>query len=254
MIPNACVIELPEGPAVAMPVNRGPATLVDPDVAEILAGHCLCAHRGGYVTTYHQGRSVFVHRLVCPPPAGLEVDHINADKRDNRRVNLRAVTRSVNVMARRCCRAKAGYRGVYLNHGRCTIRVTWQHRVHSAPSYASALVAALARDDLARQVTGLEEGLNFPHSIGRRELRGFLEALGPRLFGVVFVRRTDGAARRMVCRTGVAPDRTGPGLAFDPADYNLYSVFDVRRRQYRFLPLENVLCLTCNRKRYRVTA
>jgi hypothetical protein len=50
----------------------------------------------------------------------------------------------------------------------------------------------------------------------------------------------------------------GPAVAMPvnrgPADYNLYSVFDVRRRQYRFLPLENVLCLTCNRKRYRVTA
>lgn len=40
--------------------------------------------------------NVRMHRLICPTPPGLEVDHINGDKLDNRRCNLRAVTSAQN--------------------------------------------------------------------------------------------------------------------------------------------------------------
>ncbi len=39
---------------------------------------------------------ILMHRVLLCPPSGLETDHINGNGLDNRRINLRAVTRGVN--------------------------------------------------------------------------------------------------------------------------------------------------------------
>jgi len=104
----------------------------------------------------------------------------------------------------------------------------------------------------APSVRGCSDGANFRGVIKRGDLRGFLQATGGRLFSVVFVRRSDGTSRRMVCRLGVTKDQKGQSLRFDPSDRDLLSVYDVQKRQYRFIPLENVLCVTYRGKRFRV--
>jgi hypothetical protein len=64
-------------------------------------------------------RHVYLHReIVGDLPDGMEVDHINGDKLDCRRENLRLVTRLQNSHNRRslqhdATRAKSGFRWVY---------------------------------------------------------------------------------------------------------------------------------------------
>jgi hypothetical protein len=41
-------------------------------------------------------KTVYLHRFLLEPPAGLQVDHINRNSLDNRRANLRVVTASKN--------------------------------------------------------------------------------------------------------------------------------------------------------------
>lgn len=41
---------------------------------------------------------VYMHRFLADPPEGMEIDHINGDRLDNRRANLRVVTRQQNAM------------------------------------------------------------------------------------------------------------------------------------------------------------
>lgn len=83
--------------------GEGKVTLVDPDIAERLAGRKLCLSNeyvafGVYLGPGRQTTRK-LHRFVV----GLEngergvVDHINRDPLDNRRVNLRVTTQAANL-------------------------------------------------------------------------------------------------------------------------------------------------------------
>lgn len=57
-------------------------------------------------------RAGYMHSFIMQPHPGLEVDHINGNRLDNRRANLRCVTRSRNNSNRHTLRNKHGYPGV----------------------------------------------------------------------------------------------------------------------------------------------
>lgn len=52
-----------------------------------------------YATTRVQGKTVYMHRLLCP--GADEVDHRNCDGLDNRRENLRPATHRLNIANQR---------------------------------------------------------------------------------------------------------------------------------------------------------
>jgi hypothetical protein len=72
---------------------------------------------GGYVSgcnPYSKPRRVLLHRVILDAPPGLEVDHINGDKLDNRKDNLRLVNHAHNQQNRHGLnkRNRSGFRGV----------------------------------------------------------------------------------------------------------------------------------------------
>ena len=69
----------------------------------------------GYARAEVEHRKVYMHRLILGlrPGDRKHVDHLNGDRLDNRRVNLRTVTRYQNNQNRKPFKATgSGYRGV----------------------------------------------------------------------------------------------------------------------------------------------
>lgn len=97
-------------------LKNGGSTMVDDDDFEELSKFQWLKTFHGYVVRY-VGRTTIVrmHRVVTGVPVGDErcVDHINGDKLDNRRCNLRVCSKAENNRNRRISRNNtSGYKGV----------------------------------------------------------------------------------------------------------------------------------------------
>ncbi len=99
-----------------IPLTKGRVALVDDEDFEELSKHKWCwGDRGGAQRKTHGG-SVFVamHRVIMNAPKGKVVDHINGDRSDNRRSNLRICTQAENVRNQSIkSNNKSGYKGVH---------------------------------------------------------------------------------------------------------------------------------------------
>lgn len=72
------------------------------------------AKRSKYIANAHP-KTVYLHRELINAPKDKQVDHINRDRLDNRRGNLRLCTNTQNQM--NCWRnPKSGFKGVYKLH------------------------------------------------------------------------------------------------------------------------------------------
>ena len=85
---------------MAVLVISGKKVLVDDEDLELIKPFSWFANAKNYVqgTKYRGVKKVrhYLHRLIMNPPAHLQIDHINKDRLDNRRSNLRIVTRQEN--------------------------------------------------------------------------------------------------------------------------------------------------------------
>lgn len=61
-----------------------------------------------------------------------------------------------------------------------------------------------------------------------------------RIFRVVFTKRTTGEERVMHCRRGVTKHLKGGASTYDMATKGLVSVFDLKAKGYRSIPLEAI--------------
>lgn len=98
--------------------SKGDVILVDDDQSEILSNSTWYISKNGYVTRHiRKGHRQYtietMHRLVMNAATGQCVDHINGERQDNRRENLRICDKSTNGFNRKAQRnSKTGVKGV----------------------------------------------------------------------------------------------------------------------------------------------
>lgn len=145
-----------------IPITNGMwATIDDDDFALISKWKWQANEKlGGF--RYACSSAGSMHRIIMGAKDGQEIDHINGDKLDNRRSNLRFCSRSNN-----CCNKKipeGKFRGVIKagNRWRAYYKINGK-QVHVG-QFATREEAALARDAAAKVAHGEFAVLNFPEA------------------------------------------------------------------------------------------
>lgn len=148
-------------------LNHGQRTLVnDDDYASLRMFHW--SFDAGYATRKKKVNGkvvrIYLHRQLTNVVGDMEVDHINGDRLDNRRANLRVVSTSQNQMNRGKPRNNtSGYKGVTFHKktGKWQAAIGLGGRVHYLGLYATAELAANAYDRVAREWHGTFGQFNF---------------------------------------------------------------------------------------------
>lgn len=123
--------------------QRG-VTLVDLDTAEWIAGRTLSLSAQGYARLWIDGTPRTIHRIILGLPIGGKVwgDHINRNKLDNRRTNLRRVTPAESAANRGNRRTRTGTsRGVFLEGARWRAQAQLNGKFHLIGYYDTEVEA-----------------------------------------------------------------------------------------------------------------
>lgn len=85
-----------EGYVIGKTCNTGKEFFISTEDYEKVKDFCWYEMNNGYISTKSRALSSTLHRYLMNPPVGLVVDHINHNKADNRRENLRVCSYSAN--------------------------------------------------------------------------------------------------------------------------------------------------------------
>lgn len=115
------------------------------------------AVRGKYIYRTKKTTTESMHRVIMKPPSGMEVDHINHNKLDNRKINLRICTHSENFMNRNLQRnSTSGVRGVSWNKlvNKWQVQIAKDHKHFCLGYFLDIKEASKAYEIKARELFG----------------------------------------------------------------------------------------------------
>lgn len=148
--------------------NTRPAIVNDSDY-ELVARHKWHRSSKGYAQTVlplgrGQQRTVLMHRLILDAPKGIQVDHIDHDKLNNRRSNIRLCSGHDNQGNRRSSVGSSRFKGVTWSKQKRKWKAYIQQRKSTCylGYYDAEEAAARAYDAAAREYFGEFAYLNFP--------------------------------------------------------------------------------------------
>lgn len=147
-------------------INKGHAIIDEEDSGDILK-YKWRVDTTGYASRcfYDNGkvRNTKMHRQILKAPEGYDVDHINGDRLDNRRENIRICTRTQNCMNSGPRKGSSQYKGVSFHKQ----RQKWQAKLQQTylGLYECEIEAAKTYDRAAYQGFGEYAFLNFPEDM-----------------------------------------------------------------------------------------
>ena len=238
---------------------HGKTTVVDSDVAERIKNRSLFVNANGYayLQIWESGskkiKKIGLNRFVMNAPSGMLVDHKNHDVLDNRRANLRLVSKSQNNWNVRSVKsAKSGFMNVEFLYSTYRIRLRASGNIHRLCGFRSSIVAAIYADRLRRKYHDEYTFQNFTNQVNRNDLRAFFDLTGGRIFTLWFSKRTDGSLRKLTCRINVSKGLAGKKAAYNFEEHDLYAVYDVHKRSFKAVPLDRVIAVRIQGVNWRV--
>lgn len=151
-----------------IPLTQGQFAIVDDDDFDWLSQWKWCALKrksGDFYAVRRKpyGGLLYMHKVILNITTG-DTDHINLNKLDNRRSNLRPATRSQNMRnlnkIKRNGTSTSQYKGVYWRRNRWEVSIRLPKRTYLG-SFDSEIDAAHAYDAAARDCFGEFARTNF---------------------------------------------------------------------------------------------
>jgi hypothetical protein len=168
----------PPGAVKHIPLGEGHYALVDAADYEWLSQYNW-HFQNGYATRQERRKTIYMHRQILAPPKGMIVDHINHNKKDNRRTNLRVCTRRQNILNQSAKRTSVSrFKGVEYrkDRGKFYARIRFHGKRLWLGTFTDEIEAARAYDAKAVELFGEFAHLNFPEQCPPNVASGSMSA------------------------------------------------------------------------------
>ncbi|MDR2176901.1 MAG: HNH endonuclease [Treponema sp.] len=136
---------------------KGQNILIDDDMYDYIISKKWHFTKDGYIYRHEKEKSVYLHKIIMNCPEHLTVDHINHNKNDLRRENLRICTIHENQMNKNLqCNNTTGYKGVTFNKraNRYIAKITVNRKVIYIGIYLTGTEAADAYNKKGKELFG----------------------------------------------------------------------------------------------------
>ncbi len=140
--------------------KKVPVLVDDEDYDRLRAVTSWCLVNGYAVWGYDKTRHtkvkppIYMHRMIVDVPDGMDVDHMNRNRADNRRCNLRVATRSQNSWNNERPVGISGLRGVQRQKNRWLAKMKFQGKNMHIGSYLTPEEASAAFKAKAKELHG----------------------------------------------------------------------------------------------------
>jgi len=135
--------------------------IIDAEDLSRLNGYKWTLAKNKYVISKTFGKMVYLHRLIAKTPEGKITDHINCNRLDNRKANLRLATDTQNNQNKNSRRGSSKYKGVcFLKTKKWPLKKPWLSYITCNKKrkylgyYATEEEAAHVYDKAAKELFG----------------------------------------------------------------------------------------------------